>query len=615
MAINTDLLVAAPMLQNYLVDKDTGTPLAGGIVSLFVDTNRTLYKNWYYQTGSPGAYEYIALPNPLTLSSVGTIQDGNGNDVIPFYYPYEENNENVREAYYITVYSADENGDPDVLQFTRENFPFAPSNPSPEVQSPTLRNYIVNNVFWRNVGSLDAMNVTDSILAPSQHDGFTNGDIRFIKDVTGANDDIAFLPMTDTLDNDITPEYYLNFQCSSTVENETVKCIQYPVSLHVKTLQNVPASLVIQAQNVEGSPNNYLDLYIYQYLGTGAIDQGAPILQRRITLNNEFTKFVIPIVFPDASNLTLGEGGDDALFIRIQYPLSAICNINHTKASVYLSDEIPDNDFDTYDDIASITNSPRTGDVRTSLNSFQSYGWVPANDGSIGNTNSSATTRSNTDTWPLYKLIWENVLDHWAPVSTGRGANAYADFSANKTLTLTRNMGRILAGLNPITTTALTFTADAGTDLLTVSSTATLTTGTPVQVTNSGGALPNPLAANTVYFVINISGTTLKLATSIENAYAGTPIDLTNNGTGTHTIQTALGAYSGESTHTLTIGEMPSHAHGAVGGALFVVTGGSATGNGSGTDYNQDANTATTGGGEAHNNIQPTTYMNVFIKL
>ena len=94
MTINTDLLIAAPMLQDYLVDKDTGFPLANGQVSLYIDNQRSFFKNWYYQTGAPGAYTWIPLDNPLNLSSVGTIQDPNGNDVIPFYYPFDETNLN-----------------------------------------------------------------------------------------------------------------------------------------------------------------------------------------------------------------------------------------------------------------------------------------------------------------------------------------------------------------------------------------------------------------------------------------------------------------------------------------------------------------------------------------
>ena len=46
---------------------------------------RTTLKNWYYQTGTAGAYTYEALPNPLTLSAAGTVCDDNGADVIPFF--------------------------------------------------------------------------------------------------------------------------------------------------------------------------------------------------------------------------------------------------------------------------------------------------------------------------------------------------------------------------------------------------------------------------------------------------------------------------------------------------------------------------------------------------
>lgn len=619
MTINTDLLVSAAMLQDYLVDKDTGMPLVNGIISLYKDTSRTLYKNWYYQTGTPGAYTWIALDNPLRLSSVGTIQDPYGNDVIPFYYPFEENNENVAEPYYITVYSADENGDPDVLQFTRENFPHMPSNVSPDAQNPTFRNYIINNVYWRNLGTLDAMSVTDQVIAPSQHDGFTNGDIRFLKNVTGANDDLAFLPMTETLDNDITPETYIHFQCSGIQAGETVKCIQYPISLHVKTLENHLASVVIHAQNVAGSANNYLDLYIYQFLGTGALTQPDPILIQRITLTNSFQKFVIPFIFPDAAGLTLGAGGDDALFLRVQYPLSSLCDINHTKPQIYLSTDVPDNDFDTYDQIGSIIDSPRTGDYRFSLNSFAqvgNFGWVAANDGSIGNAGSGASCYANSEAWPLYKLLWDNVLNNWAPVSTGRGASAYADFAALKTLTLTRNLGRVVAGLNPFFDSSVTFTANAGTDILTLTSARSFTVGTPVQVTNTGGGLPAPLTANTVYFVStnSITTTTMKLSTTIENAYAGTDIDITTAGTGTHTVQNALGAYVGSTTHTLTVAEMPAHQHGPSTGGNFIVDSVAGAG-GSGASWGADPLTSSTGGGGAHTSMQPTSYANVFFKL
>lgn len=626
MPINTDLLIAAPMLQDYLVDKDTGMPLANGVVTLYKDNARSFLKNWYYQTGVPGAYTWIALDNPLHLSSVGTIQDPNGNDVIPFYYPYQEDNENISEPYYVTVDSVDENGEIAVRQFTRENFPFLPSNPSPSSQVPTLRNYILNNVYWRNIGSLDAELVTDQVIAPSQHEGYTNGDIRFIKDITGANDDLIFSPMTTTLDDDITPEYYINMQCTGIQLGEAVKCIQYPLSLHAKTLQNQKATIVIHAQNVSGSPNNYIDVQIYQYTGTGAISPSSVIPfgdnDGRIVLNNDFTKYELSDFLPDASTLDLGEGGDDALFVRISFPLSALFNINHTKPQLYLGDDVPDNDFDTYDQIETIINSPRTGDIKMSLSSFNPFGYVACQDGTIGNS-SSGSTYANQYTWPLYDLLWSNVNVAFAPMFTSggggstRGASAIADWSANKRIGLPKALGRVLMGLP----TSSTFTYNHLTQLLTVADATLYYTGSPVTVSNSGGGLPPAFVAGTVYYVIPISSTTFKLASSYANALAGTAVAAgASDGTGTQTVSFALGGSFGEDRHTQLGVELALHSHvatvGAVGGvagaAPFQTVLGSNVTPAQGT---VDVDVANTGASTPFNVVQPSVYYNVFLKL
>lgn len=86
-----------------------------------------------------------------------------------------------------------------------------------------------------------------------------------------------------------------------------------------------------------------------------------------------------------------------------------------------------------------------TGDVKLTLKTSADTGWVLMNDGSIGSASSGATTRANVDTEPLYTLLWTNISNTWAPVSSGRGASAAEDFAANKTLTLPRTLGRALA--------------------------------------------------------------------------------------------------------------------------------------------------------------------------
>ncbi len=87
------------------------------------------------------------------------------------------------------------------------------------------------------------------------------------------------------------------------------------------------------------------------------------------------------------------------------------------------------------------------------------------------------------------------------------------------------------------TALSTTFTADNTTEIMTIVGTLPIT-GTAVTVSNSGGALPVGLTAGTIYFIINVSATTFKLATTLANAFSNTPINITSNGTGTQTVTT-----------------------------------------------------------------------------
>lgn len=92
-----------------------------------------------------------------------------------------------------------------------------------------------------------------------------------------------------------------------------------------------------------------------------------------------------------------------------------------------------------------------------------------------------------------------------------------------------------------------TFTADAGTDVCTYTSTvnipSNLLTGTRVRLTTTT-TLPAGLATATDYYLIRVSNTTFKLATSYANSIAGTAINITDAGTGTHTITWLLPRYT-----------------------------------------------------------------------
>lgn len=92
-----------------------------------------------------------------------------------------------------------------------------------------------------------------------------------------------------------------------------------------------------------------------------------------------------------------------------------------------------------------------------------------------------------------------------------------------------------------------TFTADAGTDIITFTSVtdfpSNLLTGTRMRLTTTT-TLPAGLALATDYYYIRVSDSTGKLATSYANAIAGTNINITDAGTGTHTATWLLPRYT-----------------------------------------------------------------------
>ncbi len=62
-------------------------------------------------------------------------------------------------------------------------------------------------------------------------------------------------------------------------------------------------------------------------------------------------------------------------------------------------------------------------------------GWVRANFRTIGSATSGASERANADVEPVFLFLWNTYSDTLCPVGGGRGANAAADWAANKTIT------------------------------------------------------------------------------------------------------------------------------------------------------------------------------------
>lgn len=84
-----------------------------------------------------------------------------------------------------------------------------------------------------------------------------------------------------------------------------------------------------------------------------------------------------------------------------------------------------------------------TGDLKYAMRASPEAGWIYAT-GTIGNASSGASNRANADCYELFVLLWTDFANAQAPVSSGRGASAAADWAANKTIAIPDCRGRIL---------------------------------------------------------------------------------------------------------------------------------------------------------------------------
>lgn len=524
----------APIPKWVLINNE-GTVAGGGFLFTYRSLNKVDKKAVYQDPGGT-----IPWTNPIIFDLNG-VQG-------PFYWSVDSSD--LTDTYYLEAYDSDMN----LLWTLDDYFPPGSGGGGSVTTYVPLVNYITNNQFIDHINdTANPTNTTNLVICPSNHKGFTPAesnpvvtnygvvgpDIRFVKNNTNATDQITFplFPLgTFPLTGDVTPVDYIRYQCTNSPAGETYKSFQFPICQKVQNLANQEMTFKIWAK-VSVTPVT-LTIYSLQYFGSGTAAT-APYQEAldTITLTTTWTQYERTIVIPDVAGKSLGTPGlqtdDDALYIQLGLPLGAPCDIQFTKPKLYLGDIDPTEEFQTYDQINSVNLTPRTGDIRTTLSSTCPSGWAVMSDDSIGNVGSGATNIAAAYTFQLYKTLWDGVSDTWAPVSTGRGATAIADFLAGKTLTLPRSLGRALA----------------------------------------------------------------------------------HSGSGAGLTARALGEYVGS--ETISISAMPAHDHpGSTVGiqisAVNLVGGGTNTMNAGGSTA---VSVASQGGGAADGNMEPTSFMNVWIKL
>lgn len=107
-----------------------------------------------------------------------------------------------------------------------------------------------------------------------------------------------------------------------------------------------------------------------------------------------------------------------------------------------------------------------TGVVLPYLSTTAPSGWVLAAGKTVGNASSGGTERANADTEALFSMLWDNFADSEAPVSSGRGGSAAADFAADKNIVVSDLRGRTVFGKDDLggTDAARLTSAESGID-------------------------------------------------------------------------------------------------------------------------------------------------------
>lgn len=305
--------VLMPSLQDYFVDKDSGFPLSAGVVTFYVDDgsgSSSVLKPIYELSLSPSnEYIYTQLNNPVTLTSIGTFADDNGNDILPYLYPYEGSPTDAVtgaiELYYITV---DSSGG--VRQFTRSAFPNVTDTPTPQEENLATNNELSNPQFVE----VSFSPLTNNIFTVSGALSIPVAPSWYI-DATGSGTiTVTRLDITDELPSN--PPFTLKLQCAGSLTGN-----------------------VFLRQRLDNSPRLFADGFVSGYFIAACNDstgyplalsyrasnsQSVIICSGSTTNNNLYTEIAGVTSTASITNNDPGSTG----YIDIILTIPTTCNIN-----------------------------------------------------------------------------------------------------------------------------------------------------------------------------------------------------------------------------------------------------------------------------------------------
>jgi len=345
MALNPDY-VLAPSLEMYFVDKDSGLPLANGLVYFYQDNARNIPKPVYELAGNFPNYVYNPLPNPVVLSGVGTFQDNNGNDILPYYFPFDSSG-NV-QLYYVAVYSAG-----GVFQWSRAAWPnFIETTAGNDVTNFVANGQFLlhNNPATNSAGSplpvslttvsaqtSTTLNYGTGGSAPGNLDVWTiaQGGWTFEKNHGSSSVDTITFPVFPSYQNPPTggPRYAMQL-ATTMAGTDTSKdiCLKFP---NVNTFSSITGQ--VYNLYIEGictsSSSPIVEVIIRKYYGVGG-SATTEVQQGTFSLASTWKNFNITLDFGSNGGQTIGTGNDDFVQVVLRLPPTGVQTIEFTDVAI-----------------------------------------------------------------------------------------------------------------------------------------------------------------------------------------------------------------------------------------------------------------------------------------
>lgn len=308
--------IPSKMFQESILDKDTGCALAAGVVKFYKDNARTTPKEVFKITGSPPNYTYVSIGTEVTLNAVGAFDDGLGNDIIPYLYPYDSSGN--LELYYCTVESAGA-----VAQFTRPGFPNLDDR---GVAGADINNYIPNGQFLLHrditedfVVSREAGEITADITTIAEggwfferSSGSTAKDFVFF-DRFGSYVDIP----------SASPRFAIRIKNEIPDGTDTKKMLRITfkdVNKFASATDFYTFSFIGKSDS--GAEAN-VDIQQIKDYGSGGSSTDTIDLTT-VTLSTSYKVFNIPFIPGTNSGKTIGSNEDDTISLALSFPTSFV---------------------------------------------------------------------------------------------------------------------------------------------------------------------------------------------------------------------------------------------------------------------------------------------------